>query len=117
MARIAGVNIPDNKHVWVSLTYVYGIGKTRSYDLCKECGVNPDVRVSALSEAELEGLRTAIAKFVVEGDLRREKALAIKRLQQIASYRGKRLRNNLPVRGQRTKTNAKTRKGRKKQKA
>lgn len=114
MARIAGVNIPDNKHVWVSLTYVFGVGKTRSYAMCKECGINPDVRVNTLSENEIEGLRTAITKYVVEGDLRREKALAIKRLQQIASYRGKRLRNNLPVRGQRTKTNAKTRKGRKK---
>jgi small subunit ribosomal protein S13 len=117
MARIAGVNIPDNKHVWVSLTYIYGIGRSTSYSMCKECGINPDVRINTLSEGEIEALRTAVAKYVVEGDLRREKALAIKRLQQIASYRGKRLRNNLPVRGQRTKTNAKTRKGRKKQKA
>jgi small subunit ribosomal protein S13 len=116
MARIAGVNIPDNKHVWVSLTYIYGIGKPRSLSLCEECAVNPNVRVSTLTENELETLRISVAKYVVEGDLRREKALAIKRLQQIASYRGKRLRNNLPVRGQRTKTNARTRKGRKKQK-
>jgi small subunit ribosomal protein S13 len=116
MARIAGVNIPDNKHVWISLTYVYGIGRPRAYLICKECGVNPDVRVSTLSEEELDRLRAAVAKYTVEGDLRRETALAIKRLQQIASYRGKRLRNNLPVRGQRTKTNARTRKGRKKQK-
>lgn len=115
MARIAGVNIPDNKHVWVSLTYVYGIGRTRAYSLCSECNINADARVNSLSETELESLRTAVGKYVVEGDLRREKALAIKRLQQIASYRGKRLRNNLPVRGQRTKTNARTRKGRKKQ--
>jgi len=116
MARIAGVNIPDNKHVWVSLTYIYGIGRSTAYSLCDECGVKADVRVNTLSEGELEALRTAVAKHVTEGDLRREKALAIKRLQQIASYRGKRLRNNLPVRGQRTKTNARTRKGRKKQK-
>ena len=116
MARIAGVNIPDNKHVWVSMTYIFGIGKTTSYSICEECGINPDVRVNTLSEAELDQLRNSVSKYVVEGDLRREKALAIKRLQQIASYRGKRLRNNLPVRGQRTKTNAKTRKGRRKQK-
>lgn len=116
MARIAGVNIPDNKHVWVSLTYVYGVGRSRSLAICNECGIGTDVRVSALSEEQLDKLRAAVTKYTVEGDLRREKALAIKRLQQIASYRGKRLRNNLPVRGQRTKTNARTRKGRKKQK-
>lgn len=116
MARIAGVNIPDNKHVWVSLTYVYGIGRPRSYAICEECRINPNVRVSTLSEDDLDKLRLAVANYTVEGDLRRENALAIKRLQQIACYRGKRLRSNLPVRGQRTKTNARTRKGRKKQK-
>lgn len=114
MARIAGVNIPDHKHVWVALTYVYGVGRTRAYQLCEKTGVNPDVKVSGLEEGELEALRSAVSTYVVEGDLRREKALAIKRLQEIACYRGKRLRNNLPVRGQRTKTNARTRKGRKK---
>lgn len=116
MARIAGVNIPDRKHVWVALTSIYGVGKPTALLICEETGISPHQKIQSLSESEVELLRSAVAKRVVEGDLRREKALEIKRLQEIACYRGRRLRNNLPVRGQRTKTNARTRKGRRKQK-
>ena len=114
MARIAGVNVPDRKHVWVGLTSIYGVGRVTAYALCEETGVKPDTMVQSLTDVELESLRQAVSKLMVEGDLRRETALNIKRLQEIACNRGKRLRNNLPVRGQRTKTNAKTRKGRRK---
>jgi small subunit ribosomal protein S13 len=111
MARIAGVNIPDNKHVVVSLRYVYGIGPTVAKNLCAATGVNPAAKVSDLSEDQLDSLRNEIGKLTVEGDLRREVSMNIKRLMDLGTYRGIRHRRGLPVRGQRTKTNARTRKG------
>lgn len=111
MARIAGVNIPDNKHTWVSLTYIYGIGRTTSQKLCTKTGIAPDIKVKDLSEEQLDVLRGEISKMVVEGDLRREVQMSIKRLRDLGAYRGLRHRHGLPVRGQRTKTNARTRKG------
>lgn len=115
MARIAGVDIPRDKRVEVSLTYIYGIGKTTSQKLLTEADVNPDTRVKDLSEAEVMRLRQLIdSNLVVEGDLRREVSMNIKRLTEIGCYRGLRHRRHLPVRGQRTKTNARSRKGPKK---
>jgi len=115
MARIAGVNIPDNKHAVISLTYIFGIGRHMASDIMKATGVNPDTRVKDLSEDDLAKLREYIDKNChVEGDLRREVALNIKRLVEIGCYRGVRHRKGLPVRGQRSKTNARTRKGPKK---
>ncbi|AZZ94595.1 MULTISPECIES: 30S ribosomal protein S13 [unclassified Hahella] len=111
MARIAGVNIPDNKHTEVSLTYIYGIGRTTSRGLCERTGISPQSKVKDLSEEQLDVLRNEIAKMVVEGDLRREVQMNIKRLKDLGCYRGLRHRHSLPVRGQRTKTNARTRKG------
>jgi small subunit ribosomal protein S13 len=111
MARIAGVNIPDNKHVVVSLRYVYGIGPTVARNLCGLTGINPAAKVSELSEDQLDSLRNEISKMTVEGDLRREVSMNIKRLMDLGTYRGIRHRRGLPVRGQRTKTNARTRKG------
>ena len=111
MARIAGVNIPDNKHTWVSLTYIYGIGRTTAQKLCASTGITPEVKVKELSEEQLDTLRNEIAKMTVEGDLRREVQMSIKRLRDLGAYRGLRHRHGLPVRGQRTKTNARTRKG------
>ncbi len=111
MARIAGVNIPDNKHVVISLRYVYGIGATVAKNLCKLTGINPASKVSELSEDQLDSLRNEIGKITVEGDLRRETSMNIKRLMDLGTYRGIRHRKGLPVRGQRTKTNARTRKG------
>jgi small subunit ribosomal protein S13 len=111
MARIAGVNIPDNKHVVISLRYVYGIGATVSRNLCKLTGIKPTAKVSELSEDQLDSLRSEIGKITVEGDLRREVSMNIKRLMDLGTYRGIRHRKGLPVRGQRTKTNARTRKG------
>ncbi len=111
MARIAGVNVPDQKHIVIGLTYVYGIGRNRAKDICQETNVKPSAKVNALSETELEAIRAAVAKYKVEGDLRREVAINIKQLVEIGTYRGKRHRRGLPVRGQRTKTNARTRKG------
>jgi small subunit ribosomal protein S13 len=111
MARIAGVNIPDNKHTVVSLTYIYGIGRTTSSGLCKATGIDPQAKVRDLSEEQLDALRNEIGKIVVEGDLRREVQMNIKRLKDLGCYRGLRHRHGLPVRGQRTKTNARTRKG------
>ena len=111
MARIAGVNIPDNKHVVISLRYVYGIGATVSRNLCKLTGIKPTAKVSELSEDQLDSLRSEIGKITVEGDLRREVSMNIKRLRDLGTYRGIRHRKGLPVRGQRTKTNARTRKG------
>mgnify|MGYP001490335938 FL=1 len=111
MARIAGVNIPDNKHVRVSLTYIYGIGNSLANSLCKTLTISGDTKVSDLSEQELESLRTAIVNLNVEGDLRRETSSNIKRLMDLGCYRGIRHRRGLPVRGQRSKTNARTRKG------
>lgn len=111
MARIAGINIPDHKHTVIALTSIYGIGKTRSRHICEDAGVAENVKISQLSEEKIEMLRDAVAKFVVEGDLRREVTLSIKRLMDLGTYRGVRHRRGLPVRGQRTKTNARTRKG------
>lgn len=113
-ARIAGVNIPVQKHVIVGITSIYGIGRNRAKVICQSAKVNPETKVKDLSEAELESLRAEIAKFRVEGDLRREVALNIKRLIELGAYRGLRHRRGLPVRGQRTRTNARTRKGKRK---
>ncbi len=110
MARIAGVNIPDQKHVVIALTYIYGIGRTTSIQLCESTGIEPSAKVSSLSEEQLESLRKEIAKLTVEGDLRRAVSMNIKRLMDLGCYRGLRHRRGLPLRGQRTKTNAKTRK-------
>ena len=114
MARIAGVDIPNNKRIVVSLTYIYGIGAPTAEKLCAETGVNPDTRAKDLSEEDINKLRNAVDAYTVEGDLRRETTLNIKRLMEIGCYRGIRHRKGLPVRGQRTKTNARTRKGPKK---
>jgi small subunit ribosomal protein S13 len=111
MARIAGVNIPDNKHVVISLRYVYGIGPTVAKNLCAATGISPTAKVSDLSEEQLDSLRNEIGKMMVEGDLRREVSMNIKRLMDLGTYRGIRHRRSLPCRGQRTKTNARTRKG------
>lgn len=111
MARIAGVNVPDKKHTEIALTYVYGIGRTTSRSICKVTGINSARKISDLSEAELDLLRAEVAKYTVEGDLRREISMNIKRLMDLKTYRGLRHRHSLPVRGQRTKTNARTRKG------
>ena len=111
MARIAGVDIPRNKRVVISLTYIYGIGKTTAKKILAATGLSEDVRVKDLTEDEVTKIRREIENYKVEGDLRREVALNIKRLMEIGSYRGLRHRRGLPVRGQRTKTNARTRKG------
>ena len=112
MARISGVNIPLNKRVEIGLTYIYGIGRSTSNKLLAEVGVEPDRKVRDLTEEEVVKLRDAIDReYTVEGDLRRERSQAVKRLQEIGSYRGLRHRRGLPVRGQNTKTNARTRKG------
>ena len=115
MALIAGINIPMNKHVWVGLQHIYGVGRTRAVETCVAAGVDPHTRVKDLTEPEVNALRSQIAKFAVEGDLRREVSMNIKRLMDLGSYRGLRHRRGLPVRGQRTKTNARTRKGPRKQ--
>ncbi len=115
MARIAGVDVPRKKRVEIGLTYIYGIGKATSQSILAEAEINPDVRVQDLSEAEVMRLRQIIDNdYTVEGDLRREVAMNIKRLSEIGCYRGLRHRRHLPVHGQRTKTNARTRKGPKK---
>jgi small subunit ribosomal protein S13 len=111
MARIAGVNLPAQKHVWVGLQSIYGIGRTRSKIVCQAAGVNSNTKIRDLSEAEVERLRAEVGKFTVEGDLRREIGIAIKRLMDLGCYRGLRHRRGLPLRGQRTRTNARTRKG------
>lgn len=111
MARIAGVNIPDNKHAVIALTYIYGIGRTTARHICESTGVAATSKVSQLSEEQLDALRSAVSKLMVEGDLRREISMNIKRLLDLGCYRGLRHRRGLPVRGQRTKTNARTRKG------
>ncbi len=111
MARIAGINIPDNKHAEISLTYVYGIGRTRAVQICEAAGVNPGARIRDLPEESLDAIRSEISKLTVEGDLRREVSMNIKRLMDLGCYRGIRHRRGLPVRGQRTRTNARTRKG------
>ena len=108
MARIAGVNIPENKHVEISLTHIFGIGRKTAQNICAELKIDYTRKISDLSEEEVENLRTAIGKIVVEGDLRRQVSLNIKRLSEINCYRGKRHRNKLPVRGQRTRTNSRS---------
>jgi small subunit ribosomal protein S13 len=111
MARIAGVNIPDKKHAVIALTAIYGIGRTRAAQICVTTGISPQARIQELDEAQVDNLRTEVAKFIVEGDLRREVSMNIKRLMDLGSNRGIRHRRGLPVRGQRTRTNARTRKG------
>ena len=112
MARIAGVDLPKEKRIEIALTYVYGIGRTSANKILEQTGINPDTRVKDLTEDDEAKLRECIDQnFVVEGDLRRQTALDIKRLMEIGSYRGTRHRRGLPVRGQRSKTNARTRKG------
>ncbi|GGM05167.1 30S ribosomal protein S13 [Deinococcus aerophilus] len=112
MARIAGVDLPREKRIEIALTYIYGIGLTRSKEILERTGINPDTRVKSLSEADQSTLREAVEKtYKVEGDLRSEVGQNIKRLMDIGAYRGLRHRRGLPVRGQRTKTNARTRKG------
>ena len=111
MARIAGVNIPDNKHAVISLTYIFGVGRTRARSVCASAGVAETVKIADLSEEQLDSLRAEVAKLSVEGDLRRQISMNIKRLLDLGCYRGVRHRRGLPLRGQRTKTNARTRKG------
>lgn len=111
MARIAGVNIPDNKHAVISLTYVYGIGRTTAKQICAATGIAEETKIGTLSEEQMDAVRAEVAKHTVEGDLRREINMNIKRLMDLGCYRGLRHRRGLPLRGQRTKTNARTRKG------
>jgi len=115
MARIAGINIPMNKHVGIGLTHIFGVGRTRAKEVCTASGINPSTKVKDLTEAEVAALRSQIAKFAVEGDLRREVSMNIKRLMDLGTWRGMRHRKGLPLRGQRTRTNARTRKGPRKQ--
>ena len=114
MARIAGVDLPRNKRLVIALTYIYGIGRTTAVKICEAVGVNPSEKIQDLGEDKLDAIRNEISKMTVEGDLRREKNMAIKRLMDLGCYRGIRHRRSLPVRGQRTRTNARTRKGPKK---
>ena len=114
MARIAGIDLPKDKRIEIGLTYIYGIGRKSAKDILAKSGVNPDTRVKDLTDADEQKLRDAIDDYTVEGDLRRQTALDIKRLSEIGCYRGLRHRKGLPARGQRSKTNARTRKGPKK---
>jgi small subunit ribosomal protein S13 len=111
MARIAGINVPDRQHTEIGLTAIYGIGRTRARQICDAAGVLPSKKVKDLSDSELERIRDLISRLTVEGDLRREVSMSIKRLMDLGCYRGVRHRRGLPVRGQRTRTNARTRKG------
>lgn len=111
MARIAGVNLPINKHAAIALTSLYGVGHTRAREICKAAGVATDTRIRDLTEGEVEALRAEVQQHTIEGDLRREVSMNIKRLMDLGCYRGMRHRRGLPVRGQRTKTNSRTRKG------
>ena len=111
MARIGGVNIPDKKHLWVSLTYIFGVGKTTAMSICKAVKIDSTKRVAELNESEIDLVRNAVGKLQTEGDLRRDISMSIKRLMDLGCNRGIRHRRKLPVRGQRTKTNARTRKG------
>jgi len=115
MARIAGVNIPMNKHVVIGLTHIFGVGRSRAKDICAATGIEPTTKVKDLTEVEVNAIRSVLAKTAVEGDLRRENSMNIKRLMDLGTYRGLRHRKGLPVRGQRTRTNARTRKGPRKQ--
>ena len=111
MARIAGVNIPNHQHAEVALTAIYGIGRTRAKKICDAVGIKSSTKIKELTDGEMDRLREQVAKFAVEGDLRREVTMNIKRLMDLGCYRGLRHRRGLPVRGQRTRTNARTRKG------
>jgi small subunit ribosomal protein S13 len=111
MARIAGINIPPNKHVGIALTHIFGVGRSRALSVCKAAEIQPNVKVKDLSEPDVERIRAELARFPVEGDLRREVSMSIKRLMDLGCYRGIRHRKGLPMRGQRTRTNARTRKG------
>ena len=115
MARIAGINIPMNKHISIGLTHIFGVGKNRAHDILVAAGIAPNTLVRNLTEAEVGAIRSQLAKFAVEGDLRREVSMNIKRLMDLGTWRGMRHRKGLPVRGQRTRTNARTRKGPRKQ--
>ena len=111
MARIAGINIPANKHVVIALTSIFGVGRSRAANVCKAAGIEPDTKVKDLTDPEVDKIRAEIGKFTVEGDLRRQVSMSIKRLMDLGTYRGQRHRKGLPLRGQRTRTNARTRKG------
>ncbi|WP_201556531.1 MULTISPECIES: 30S ribosomal protein S13 [unclassified Psychrobacter] len=111
MARIAGVNIPDNKHAVISLTYIFGVGRTTAKKILEAVSIAPTTKISQLDDTQLDAIRAQIANYMTEGDLRREVSINIKRLVDLGCYRGIRHRRNLPVNGQRTKTNARTRKG------
>lgn len=111
MARIAGVNIPNHKHAVIALTAIYGIGRSRARKICEAANVNPSTKIKDLDDSALDRLRDEVGKYTVEGDLRREVTMNIKRLMDLGCYRGQRHRRGLPVRGQRTRTNARTRKG------
>ena len=111
MARIAGVNIPNHQHAEIALTSIYGIGRTRAREICAAVGIGASTKIKDVTDAEMDRLRDQVAKFAVEGDLRREVSMNIKRLMDLGCYRGLRHRRGLPVRGQRTRTNARTRKG------
>ena len=113
MARISGVNVPDNKHAGIALTYVFGIGRATATQLCANAKVDANTKISDLSESDLDLLRSEVGKYTVEGDLRREQDMNVKRLMDLGCYRGIRHRRGMPVRGQRTQTNARTRRGRK----
>ena len=115
MARIAGINIPMNKHISIGLTHIFGVGKNRSLEILEAAGIAPTTLVRNLTEAEVGAIRSQLARFAVEGDLRREVSMNIKRLMDLGTWRGMRHRKGLPVRGQRTRTNARTRKGPRKQ--
>ncbi len=111
MARIAGVNIPNHQHAEIALTAIYGVGRTRAQKICDAAGINRSTKMKDLNDSEMDKLRDEVAKFTVEGDLRRETTMNIKRLMDLGCYRGLRHRKGLPCRGQRTRTNARTRKG------
>lgn len=111
MARIAGINIPDNKHARISLTYIFGIGRTSAEKICEAAGIDPVSKIGDLTEETLDSIRSEVSKLSVEGDLRRETSMNIKRLMDLGCYRGIRHRRHLPVHGQRTRTNSRTRKG------
>lgn len=111
MARIAGINIPDHKHAVIALTAIYGIGRQTASEICVKVGIMPSVKIKELTEEQLDAIRNVVSKMTVEGDLRREVSMNIKRLMDLGCYRGIRHRRGLPLRGQRTRTNARTRKG------
>ena len=111
MARIAGINVPDHKHAVIALTAIYGIGRQTASEICVKVGITPSVKIKELTEEQLEAIRNVVSKMTVEGDLRREVSMNIKRLMDLGCYRGIRHRRGLPLRGQRTRTNARTRKG------